>query len=313
MTAIGRAQHRPIKERPVILGEVLFDTFPDGSSVLGGAPFNVAWHLQGFGLNPLFISRVGNDSRGKQVQESMTDWGMDTAGVQLDPHYPTGLVEIALSNGQPDFTILPEQSYDHIEQHIAERLISATTIPLLYFGTLISRSAGSAQTLENIKSRSDKTFVDVNLRKECWTFDSVDRALKNATWAKLNDEELGVIAVHKHIPDADIAQCAQAVKDQYSVSHLIITQGADGAFIACGSQIIKTEPVKVGALVDAVGAGDAFSSVVMLGVLKQWSLANILERAVQFSAEICAIRGATTNNQELYKKYINHWGMNDCI
>jgi len=34
-----------------IFGEVLFDQFPDGQQVLGGAPFNVAWHLQAFGLH----------------------------------------------------------------------------------------------------------------------------------------------------------------------------------------------------------------------------------------------------------------------
>ncbi|MCG2635366.1 MAG: carbohydrate kinase, partial [Gammaproteobacteria bacterium] len=31
------------KEGLYIYGEVLFDHFPDGSRVLGGAPFNVAW------------------------------------------------------------------------------------------------------------------------------------------------------------------------------------------------------------------------------------------------------------------------------
>ncbi len=43
--------------RPMIFGEVLFDCFPDGASILGGAPFNVAWHLHAFGQSPLFISR----------------------------------------------------------------------------------------------------------------------------------------------------------------------------------------------------------------------------------------------------------------
>ena len=33
----------------VVYGEVLFDCFPDGRRVLGGAPFNVAWGLKGFG------------------------------------------------------------------------------------------------------------------------------------------------------------------------------------------------------------------------------------------------------------------------
>ena len=51
--------------RPIhVFGEVLFDHFPDGSRVLGGAPFNVAWHLQAFGQSPRFISRIGNDPAG---------------------------------------------------------------------------------------------------------------------------------------------------------------------------------------------------------------------------------------------------------
>ncbi|MBA1332725.1 carbohydrate kinase, partial [Candidatus Endoriftia persephone str. Guaymas] len=53
-----------MESHPIIFGEVLFDCFEDGSRVLGGAPFNVAWHLQALGAAPLFISRVGDDSLG---------------------------------------------------------------------------------------------------------------------------------------------------------------------------------------------------------------------------------------------------------
>jgi len=56
---------------PLIFGEVLFDQFEDGSSVLGGAPFNVAWHLQAFGLQPLLVSRVGDDSYGRCIRGEM--------------------------------------------------------------------------------------------------------------------------------------------------------------------------------------------------------------------------------------------------
>ena len=52
---------------PLIFGEVLFDVYPDGTEILGGAPFNVAWHLQGFGVSPLMISRVG-----KRIAGSMS-------------------------------------------------------------------------------------------------------------------------------------------------------------------------------------------------------------------------------------------------
>ncbi len=33
----------------VVFGEVLFDCFPSGEKLLGGAPFNVAYHLQALG------------------------------------------------------------------------------------------------------------------------------------------------------------------------------------------------------------------------------------------------------------------------
>ena len=79
-----------------IFGEVLFDHFPDGRRVLGGAPFNVAWHLQAFGLRPLVITRVGADDDGAQVLQAMEAWGMDTTGVQVDEVNPTGSVRVEL-------------------------------------------------------------------------------------------------------------------------------------------------------------------------------------------------------------------------
>ena len=56
-----------------LFGEVLMDQFPDGQCVLGGAPFNVAWHLQAFGLAPQFISRVGKDAPGETIRQAMID------------------------------------------------------------------------------------------------------------------------------------------------------------------------------------------------------------------------------------------------
>ena len=56
-----------MSERPCIFGEVLFDHFPDGRRVLGGAPFNVAWHLRAFGEVPLLVSRIGHDPDGAAV------------------------------------------------------------------------------------------------------------------------------------------------------------------------------------------------------------------------------------------------------
>ena len=79
------------ERRVVVFGEVLFDRFPDGSEVLGGAPFNVAWNLQAFDARPLLVSRVGNDRLGRRILAAMKDWGMDLGGMQVDEHRPTDL------------------------------------------------------------------------------------------------------------------------------------------------------------------------------------------------------------------------------
>jgi fructokinase len=84
-----------------IFGEVLFDHFPDGTRVLGGAPFNVAWHLQAFGQSPLLISRVGSDPEGTQVRAAMRDWSLSSSGLQTDTVHPTGKVTVAFQDGEP--------------------------------------------------------------------------------------------------------------------------------------------------------------------------------------------------------------------
>ena len=83
-----------IRKRTCIFGEVLFDHFPNGTRVLGGAPFNVAWHLQAFGKGPLLCSRIGNDPDGASITAAMREWDMDTCELQLDPALATGRVEL---------------------------------------------------------------------------------------------------------------------------------------------------------------------------------------------------------------------------
>ena len=122
--------------QPIIFGEVLFDQFPDGSVVLGGAPFNVAWHLQALGIAPLFVSRVGKDELGSQVRGKMQDWGMNLSTLQDDIHYPTGTVRIEFNSGEPVFEILSHQAYDFIDE---EQLPTSSNQSVVYHGSLALR------------------------------------------------------------------------------------------------------------------------------------------------------------------------------
>jgi fructokinase len=291
-------------KQPVIYGEVLFDRFPDGSAVLGGAPFNVAWHLQGFGLQPLFISRVGSDAAGDAVVEAMQAWGMDATGVQHDDAYPTGAVEVSLQDGQPRFDILSAQAYDYID---GSEIPSLGDTPLIYYGTLIARSRVSREGLETLRRKCVAPgFVDINLRPPWWTPEVVEHALRDAHWAKLNQDELSTLA-GRDISRETLAPAARDLCAQHALEFAIVTLGEAGAAIV-GSQteeFASSPPVQN--LVDTVGAGDAFSAVSIAGLVQRWPLDVLLRRALAFAARICEQRGATRNDPALYESTVEAW------
>jgi fructokinase len=127
---------------PLVFGEVLFDEFPDGTRVLGGAPFNVAWHLKGLGVDPRIVSAVGDDTAGREVLERMEAWGLDASGIQVDTEHPTGRVLVTTGPGDNRFEIPLGQAWDAIDRRQAERAVRETP-PLLYHGTLALRSDAS--------------------------------------------------------------------------------------------------------------------------------------------------------------------------
>ena len=131
--------------RPLIFGEVLFDRFPDSSVVLGGAPFNVAWHLHAFGLKPLMVSRIGNDALGRRVEAAMRDWGMDCSGMQTDSTHPTGSVEVSFVEGEPSYEIAQGVAYDFIDASVLPQPDDGEW--LLYHGSLALRHSCSAAAL----------------------------------------------------------------------------------------------------------------------------------------------------------------------
>jgi fructokinase len=289
-------------ERPVIFGEVLYDCFPDGEAVLGGAPFNVAWHLQGFGLSPLFISRVGDDPLGHRVRDTMHRHGMDTSGLQLDSSYPTGEVTITMSGNSHSFEILPDKAYDHIDR---ESLPPLPETALFYHGSLAARSPVSAQTLAFLRARfSDRRLIDVNLRSPWWQRQQVLDLIDGAWLAKLNDEELLQL-----VPDAadDATRMQQLIRDA-GLQLLLITRGAAGAeLLTAGGDSYRVAPDTVTSVVDTVGAGDALTGILMAGVLQDWPYRQTLERAQTFASAIVGQRGAIVEEPGFYQSFTDAW------
>lgn len=289
------------KPHPLIFGEVLFDSFPDGRDVLGGAPFNVAWHLRGFGLDPLMISRVGDDTRGREVLQAMRDWGMDIRGVQTDKAHPTGIVSVGLQAGQPHYEILPDQAYDHIDADALLDVVAGNAPALVYHGSLATRSSDSRQALARLLAQADyPVFLDVNLRAPWWTREQLAAQIQRATWVKLNDEELVLLTESSDGRDLP-ALAREFFQAHPRMQQLIVTRGAQGALLVHAEGLIEGAPVPVENLVDTVGAGDAFAAVMIAGIMQHWPPAQSLSQALRFAARICRQRGATRLDHGLYR------------
>lgn len=290
--------------RPVIFGEVLYDCFPEGEVVLGGAPFNVAWHLQGLGQSPLFISRVGDDPLGHRVRDIMHSRGMDTSGLQLDSAHPTGKVNISLSGSGHSFEIIPDQAYDYIAD---DALPPLPDNALFYHGSLAARNPVSARTLSLLCARfSDNRLVDVNLRAPWWQREEVLALLDGARLVKLNDEELLQLA---SAASDDTARMRQLI-DAAGLQLLVVTRGASGAQLMTGTgEVYRVVPESVTHVVDTVGAGDALTSVLILGLQHGWSYSVILERSQALASAIVGHRGATVEAADFYRPFIEAWNL----
>lgn len=288
------------KPRLCIFGEVLFDHFPDGRRVLGGAPFNVAWHLQAFDQAPHFVSRIGTDPEGDTIRAAMRDWGMDTSGLQTDPTRPTGRVEVAFVDGEPEYDIVHPCAYDAIEPDPAQPQCG-----LLYHGSLCLRDSAARQTLEILKAQHPGTlFVDVNLRPPWWRKQQVLELLHRADWVKLNTDELARL----HAAGGSGRAQAIGFLREYTLQGLLLTHGARGAEVFTGEgEHFQVQPDSDITVTDTVGAGDAFASVMILGLVKAWPMPLTLKRAQDFASAIVGNRGATVNDPAFYQTFLKQW------
>ena len=128
--------------------------------------------------------------------------------------------------------------------------------------------------------------------------------LRTADWVKLNTEELARLSR----AGSGGAQLATDFLHEHRLRGLLLTHGAGGAelFTAAGN-CFAVQPGKDIEVMDTVGAGDAFASVMILGLASGWPLDLTLQRAQSFASEIVGHRGATVSDAAFYQPFVEEW------
>jgi len=284
-------------------GEILFDVYPDGKK-LGGAPFNFIYHIIKLTGKANFVSRVGNDQNGDEILQILKDREISSEFIQIDQNHKTGVAKTTLNEKKiPDFIIEENVAYDFIElTDPLKKLISQNT-DCFYFGTLAQRSEQSRNTVQKLAADPNiKCICDLNIRQNYYTPETIEQSLSAADVLKLNEQELEL--VNKLIIKSEVnkTETVEKMMRIFNIELLCVTKGSSGAILYKDGQE-NYYKIKNDKVVDTVGAGDAYASMLCIGYLMNWSIEKINKLASEFANEIIKVKGALPEDDTVYQSF----------
>ena len=252
---------------------------------VAGAELNVATGLARLGLKVGWVSRVGNDSFGQFVLDTLKKEGIETAGVTIDDRYPTGF---QLKSKVTDGT---DPIVEYFRKGSAASHLSVEDFNPIWFtaarhlhlsGVAAALSASSYALLDHaagaMKAAGKTLSFDPNLRPVLWKSEAemvekLNHLAFQADWVLPGLKE-GLILTGENTPEG--------IADFYlnrGVKAVILKTGADGAWYktADGEQG-AVAAVKVENVVDTVGAGDGFAVGVVSALLEGKTLHQAVTR-----------------------------------
>jgi fructokinase len=276
-------------------GETLWDLLPTGP-MLGGAPFNLAYRINSLGDRGVIVTRVGRDDYGNKALEQIASFGMDTSHIQRDDFQPTGTVNVTVDDkGSPDFTIVPDVAYDFIDVTF-ESLELAGAADCFCFGTLAQRAPTARLTLNRLLgvTGNKPKFLDINLRKDCYSWETINESLKQATILKMNADETRIVAWALDIPNAPLPELCRNIIERCSLGCCLVTLGERGAFAVSADGCKVYVPGHEVQVVDTCGSGDAFSAAFIHEYLRGKPLAECCQLGNALGTMVAMQKGGTT-------------------
>lgn len=276
--------------------EVLWDNLPTGRK-LGGAPLNVAYHLNKLGIRTDMLTRVGNDADGKDIKTLCAELMIPLTLFQKDESYPTSTVEVHIDdNKDVHYEIVFPVAWDYISVGQKE-IDAASQADFFVFGSLSTRNNISYQALQTLVKVANYRVFDINLRTPHYTQERIFELLSYADLVKMNEEELGFVAkwLGLSIDETD-GQKVEAIMTVFDVDELIVTYGAKGAnyHSKAGNFCYHLSALKV-EVKDTIGSGDSFLAAFLSQRCrqdKQVSIEEMLEFAAALSGFVTQSSGA---------------------
>ena len=294
------------------VGELLIDFQAVGTSPLkdvrqfekkaGGAPANVCVQAVKLGQKGVYLTKVGQDSFGDFLIQTLADEGVDTSFVRRSTHHDTSLAFVSFeANGERKFEFYRRSAADlyFTPQDFAEVVFQSDD--MLEFGTVALATHAARQThlylIDKATSAGAPVCFDPNLRFNLWKDKEALRqtARQFASFAdiiKVGKDELEFITQQTGQKAIDAMFCGKT-------KLLLVTDGGKGAKLYVDGVLkAQCDGYKV-ATVDTTGAGDSFFGAFLAELMERGatvaSLGEIsdLDKMLQFA---CKCGAYTTTN-----------------
>ncbi|ROM81708.1 2-dehydro-3-deoxygluconokinase [Pseudomonas brassicacearum] len=263
---------------------------------IAGADSNVAIGLSRLGFKVAWLSRVGADSLGRFVVQTLENEGLDCRHVAVDPERPTGFQFKSRTDDGSD----PQVEYFRRSSAASQLSFASIAPPLLGARHLhatgivpalsLTAREMSFELMTRMREAGRSLSFDPNLRPSLWPSESmmigeINRLAALAHWVLPGLSEGRLLTGYDE--PADIAafyldQGAEAV---------VIKLGADGAYYRTPLEQGVVPGVPVAHVVDTVGAGDGFAVGLISALLEGHAITEAVQRANWIGSRAVQSRG----------------------
>lgn len=295
------------------LGELLVDFTMNGMSARqnplfeanpGGAPCNVLAMLQKLNRSTAFIGKVGNDSFGKMLKDTVSAQGINTDNLLMDDKVPTTLAFVHTApDGDRSFSFYRNPGADMMLRADEVNLEIVNSSKIFHFGTLSMTEPNIEETTKTAVAQAKKAGAiisfDPNLRPPLW--DSLETAnekirygLSQCDILKISDDEIEFLT-----GTDDIDEGIQRIREVFDIKLVCATMGKRGSKAYYKNIKVECAPFLREDTIETTGAGDTFMACVLNAVLEngldnldEQELYNMLEFANAASSIITTKKGA---------------------
>jgi fructokinase len=251
----------------------------------------------------VMVSRIGPDALGQKLLGELRSRKLSTAYLQIDPEHPTGTVRVTFDQGEPRYEIVRDVAWDYLTFTPDLRGL-VSSCQAVCFGSLGQREALAHQTIYYFlqSAMGAIRLFDVNLRQRFYNERVLRRSLELSSVAKLNLAELPIVArelglKHKGTVKgpALFDELAEALLKEFDLATVVLTRGAQGTVLYTRQGRLEGAPVHYPPQpnADSVGAGDACSAGLLVGMVLGWSAERTLALANRMGAYVASVCGAT--------------------